>query len=240
MKFKSFLCGASLFLAAVSSARATSIDLSGLVNSDLTVYSGGLNYPQNGGPLTVAGVPFQLATIGPNNATAVIQAFDFSAQTIIPVNIAGVTNVFTLINSAFGSAGTDIGALVFKGALGETYTYTLTEGFNVRDHFNGFFVNTATNIAGTADFGGGADRLDMQHIILPLVFGSDVLTEIDFLSFGQGAAGEPFIAAITTSTSQTPLPAALPLFASGLGLMGLFSRRRNRNAAGVSAASTCA
>jgi hypothetical protein len=33
------------------------------------------------------------------------------------------------------------------------------------------------------------------------------------------------------STSATPLPAALPLFAGGLGLMGLISRRRKRNGA---------
>jgi hypothetical protein len=232
VKFQSFLGGAALLLSACVSVNAASVDLSSLVNSDLTTYSGGGNYPPNGGPLTVGGVPFQLATIGSNNDTAVIQGSIVGGviQTyVIPVNIADVTNVFTLINSAFGRLGTDIGALVFKGALGETFTYTLTEGFNVRDHFNDGFVNTATNLAGTANFAGGQDRLDMQSIILPVAFGSDTLTEIDFQSFGQDGNGSPFVAAITTST-ETPLPAALPLFATGLGVMGWLSRRRKRKA----------
>ena len=38
------------------------------------------------------------------------------------------------------------------------------------------------------------------------------------------------------SVAQTPLPAALPLFASGLGALGLFSWRRKRKAAALAAA----
>ncbi len=231
MKLESLFCGAAMLVLAHLPAHATSVDLSTLVNSDLTTYSGGGNYPQNGGPLTVAGIPFQLATIGPNNDTAVIQGSTNPGETqtyAIAVNLLDVTNVYTLINSAFGSAGTNIGDLVFKGALGETYTYTLTEGLNVRDHFNDGFVNTATDLAGTANFAGGLDRLDMQSIVLPIAFASDTLTEIDFNSFGQAGNGSPFLAAITTSSSETPLPAALPLFAGGLGLVGALARRRKR------------
>jgi hypothetical protein len=41
----------------------------------------------------------------------------------------------------------------------------------------------------------------------------------------------------TFSFSQTPLPAALPLFAGGLGLMGLFGcRRKRKNTAAIAAA----
>jgi MYXO-CTERM domain-containing protein len=231
MKLGIFLCATAMLVLADFPAQAASIDISGLVNSDLTTYTGGGNYPQNGGPLTVAGIPFQLATIGPDNHTAVIQSstdFGVTQTYVIPVNLADVTIVYTLINSAFGAANTNIGALVFRGASGETYTYTLTEGFNVRDHFNGSFVNTATDLAGTASFGGGADRLDMQSIVLPTIFASDTLTEIDFESFGQGGFGAPFVAAITTSTSETPLPAALSLFVGGLGLVGALARRRRR------------
>ena len=39
-----------------------------------------------------------------------------------------------------------------------------------------------------------------------------------------------------TPASETPLPAALPLFASGLGAMGLLARRRKRKAAAAIAA----
>lgn len=51
--------------AAVAQADSVSINISSLVNSDLTTYTGAGNYPQNGGALTVAGVPFTLATIDP-------------------------------------------------------------------------------------------------------------------------------------------------------------------------------
>jgi MYXO-CTERM domain-containing protein len=34
--------------------------------------------------------------------------------------------------------------------------------------------------------------------------------------------------AVTDTVSQTPLPGALPLFASGLGLMALLRRRKKR------------
>jgi hypothetical protein len=41
---------------------------------------------------------------------------------------------------------------------------------------------------------------------------------------------------ITEETSTTPLPAALPLFAGGLGLMGLLARRKKRKSSAATAA----
>jgi hypothetical protein len=41
---------------------------------------------------------------------------------------------------------------------------------------------------------------------------------------------------ITSEVAQTPLPAALPLFATGLGVMGWLARRRKRKAAAALAA----
>jgi hypothetical protein len=189
LKFKPLLAGAALLIATGVSSNAATIDLSGLVNSDLTTYSGGSDYPQNGGSLTVNGIGFQLATLPANNHTAVIQGstnFEDTQTYVIPVNQLGVTTVYTLINSAFGSLNTDIGSLTFVGLLGETYTYTLTEGVNVRDHFNDGFVNSASNLSGTANFG-PLDRLDMQSIVLPIAFATDTLTEIDFFPLGRAA-----------------------------------------------------
>lgn len=40
---------------------------------------------------------------------------------------------------------------------------------------------------------------------------------------------------ISNGVSSTPLPAALPLFAGGLGVMGLLARRRKRKAAAIAA-----
>lgn len=49
---------------------------------------------------------------------------------------------------------------------------------------------------------------------------------------GTVGAGDPFVT-VTFSLTPTPLPAALPLFATGLGAMGLFGWRRKRRARAV-------
>jgi hypothetical protein len=48
--------------------------------------------------------------------------------------------------------------------------------------------------------------------------------------FFTATAGNVLIRQISMSAATTPLPAALPLFASGLGVMGLFGWRRKRKA----------
>jgi hypothetical protein len=190
-----------LFSATITTTAAISVGLgpvniSDLVNADLTTYAGGGNYPQHGGPLTVADIPFMLATIGQNADTAIIQSPETSGMVTfsIPISLVGITSAYTLINTAFGVCGTTVGELDFVGSS-NTFAYTLTEGINVRDHFNGTNCNTVTNVAGTASFGNGADRLDMQEISLPASFATDTLERIDFKSFGQG--GWPFLAAVT-------------------------------------------
>ena len=200
------ICCFSIFGLAQSTDQ---ISISSLANADLvTQYTNGSYYPPHGGPLTVAGIPFTLATIPPNSDTAVIQGLTVGSEQSfsIPVNTKGVVTVYTLINSAFGSCGTIVGELDFVGASSSTYVYTLTEGDNIRDHNQDGFCNTAPNIVGTASFGGGQVRLDMQQVMLPASFANDTLNSITFKSYGLGYAGTPFIAAITTASSpQRPV-----------------------------------
>jgi hypothetical protein len=173
------------------------VDLSPLTKNDLTAYTNGSYYPPNGGPLTVADVPFTLATMGSH--TAILQApGDAPASYSIPVQVQGVRTVYTLSNSAFGVCGTPIGELEFAGAKSAPFIYKLTEGVNIRDHGQGGYCNNVTGVAGTARFGGGAVRLDMQKITLPPSFATDTLLSITFKTHGRGSeAGAPFLAAIT-------------------------------------------
>lgn len=214
-----------LCLAGAARADTIPVDLSGFVNSDLTTYSGGSNYPQHGGSLTVGTIPFLLATIGTNLDTAVVQstgAQDFS----LPVGIFGATSAYLLVNSIYGSCGAGIGAVDFVGSS-EIYVYTLTEGANVRDHFDGSYCNTAPNVAGTASF--GPDRLDMQMISLPAGFVADTLDSIDFVSFGEGQLGLPFLAAATiVAPSPVPEPGGSVFAAGALVVMAGALRHRLR------------
>jgi hypothetical protein len=207
----------SACLVHVAQADTVQIDLSSYVNADLTTYSGGLNYPQHGGTLSVATIPFMLATIGTNLNTGVIQSF--VAETFsIAIGVFSVTSAYTLVNSAFGACGTNIGEIDFIGSS-NTFAYALTEGINVRDHFNGGFCNAVTSVAGTASFGGGSDRLDMQLITLPAGFSHDTLQRIDFKGFGQGERGSPFLAATTIVTSAVPEPANFLFLSIGGAIM---------------------
>jgi hypothetical protein len=60
--------------------------------------------------------------------------------------------------------------------------------------------------------------------------GTDVVT-YDFMTSG----GTSNIGTVDIAVTTTPLPAALPLFAGGLGALGLFGWRRKRKAAAIAA-----
>lgn len=198
--------GISICVVENAQADVIPIDIAGLVNADLTTYTGGGNYPPHGGPLVLAGVPFTLATIGQNSDTAMIQSSSDSGvlQTYtLNVGLFGVTSAHTLINSAFGTCGTNVGELDFIGSS-DTFPYLLTEGDNVRDHFEGDFCNMLKTAGGSVYFGTGVDRLDMQSIVLPAVFATETLQRIDFKTFGQAYNGSPFLAAATVETTSEP------------------------------------
>jgi hypothetical protein len=169
----------------------------------------------------------------PGGGLGIIQTPAGDSSFTIAVNQANVTTAYGLINSAFGSFGSTVGSLVFTDSVGDTFTDTLVEGTNIRDHFNDGFNNSSSGILATACFGSGcSDRLDAYQITLPAAFALNTLVSITFNGINAGGAGEPFLAGLTaqTASATTPLPAALPLFATGLGALVLLSRQRRRRA----------
>jgi hypothetical protein len=105
--------------------------------------------------------------------------------------------------------------------------------------FSGFNVigNNDTGRYDTSQFVGGSPFTDYSSALALL--GSLKVTELDFVvDGGWGANG---VQQLTVnefnfgSTSETPLPAALPLFATGLGALGLIARRWKKKAAAVAA-----
>jgi hypothetical protein len=74
----------------------------------------------------------------------------------------------------------------------------------------------------------------------PVLSGSDegVHSGLSLFNFYEVSApsGDVLLAAVSGVTSPVPLPAALPLFAGGLGFLGWASRRKRRKSAAVAAA----
>ena len=224
MNSPKFALSAMLALAlSPSAAFAGSVDISGLVNADIQTYNNGSNYPLGGSTVNIGGVSFTLTAIN-GGGTGVIQTSGNDSFTI-NVDQVGVSTVYTLINSAWGAVGTNNGSLVFTDAASDTYTYNLVEGTNVRDHYNGSFVNTATDLYGTASFSGGV-RLDAQQIVLPTAFASSTLTTITFNGINAVyPTGAPFLAAVTTSV---PEPSTWVMMLAGFAGLGFVGYRRQK------------
>ena len=224
---------ASVLSLSVGAQASSTIDISGQVNSPLAGYTNGGAYPTPGN-VTIGGIGFALADIG--GATSVVQSgFGFSTGPYtVNVGLANVTKVYSIVNSAVGAFGANIGSLTFQGANPlNSFTYTFTEGLNVRDHYNGVFNNIATGLFASQNYntpGSGLNdvRFDVQRILLPLGFASDTLQSITF-NGGGGGNGEPFLAALTADFGQVggvPEPASWALMIAGFGLIGAAMRHR--------------
>ena len=150
------------------------------------------------------------------------------------------------------NGGTFLGSFTFNSALADNNTLG-----------GGTFATPISLSAGSTYFvgfenvGPAADTTGPNHNDLGVNFTAD--SGATFLSYlyydlpgsstcdtGAGFAcvdanrdflSQPILAFFTPSpVSSTPLPAALPLFASGLGALGLLGRRRKRKASAVLAA----
>jgi|ERR1022692_2571141 hypothetical protein len=91
-------------------------------------------------------------------------------------------------------------------------------------------ANTVLSIVGDPNL-----RFDPTTTTYTLV--GPAIDHVLFTSNAESFAGLNFeFDDLTQTTATTPLPAALPLFAGGLGVIGLLARRRKRKAAALAAA----
>jgi hypothetical protein len=208
----------------------TSLTLPDL-NTDIRTWTDGSTYnPLFPGDHTWNGVPFTLA-VDAQGHTAWWRSGNAPESLTIPVNVFGVTEAYTIINSAYGSLGTTDGLVEFFGSGGSHYSVPLVQGDNLRDHFDGGFNNTIDGIHALPAFniGPGRARLDMQLYTLPDSFASETLTSIRFTSGAASASGTPFLAAATVETPSgptVPVPGALLLGTIGAMAVDLLRRHR--------------
>ena len=178
----------------------------------------------------MGGVPFNLVplTATPNSLGIILTPFGSSLFSF-PTNIFGASTVHTLINSFDGVFGVSNGRLEFVGTGGAFASFDLTQGFNLRDHFNGVFNNVITDpTIVTVNFGGDV-RFDRQRFNLPASFATQTLTEIRLIGDGGFPSGQAFLAAATVETqngSAVPEPGSFVLLA--MGTLGMVALRRYR------------
>src|SRR5215472_8712006 len=114
----------SAALAPSAYADFISISIGSQTNSNLFTYTGGSNYPTAPTSITVGSVPFQLVTDqGVANTLGVVQTPVGNSTFTINTTVVGATTIYTLMNSAFGQFGANIGSIEFKGVGGSDVTF---------------------------------------------------------------------------------------------------------------------
>ena len=128
----------------------------------------------------------------------------------IPINVAKVKTVYTLMNTIWGSTATGLLSITFTGSEGATWTFDPIGGVNVRDYNNGNYTDTCicqlpggVGEAGTINawVNGEGQRLDEQIYELPAAFATQTLVSITITDSGNEDVQRSFLAAVTVSTT---------------------------------------
>ncbi len=231
MMMRGIVAACVLVAAGPALATGTPIDISSGFTLDLngSDYTSGSSYPVAGQTITIGGVDFLTGDFEDTGDSGVVQTTYRSNPTSINIDIADiahVTTLYTLINSAF-SGGSTVGYLDLNFSDGETYSYALTEGYNIRDH-NSAGQPNLPGIYGTELFPGDPSvRLDAQEIDVPLQYQGLTLTSLTLRN--TNVAANPFMVAATVVTG-VPEAATWAMMLGGFSLIGATLRTRRRPA----------
>jgi hypothetical protein len=174
-----------------------------------------LSFPGSSGSITATLTGPDLSINNTGNAGP--GRFPTSGDQYLETSSNGFTVTFSSAVVAFGFYGTDIGD--FSGQLTITTANGGSHLFNV--------ANTIDGNDGSLLFWG---IIDTANPFTSVTFGNTA-AGIDFFGFDDMTVGD----LQQVNPNPTPLPAALPLFAAGLGGLGLLGWRRKRRAAATAA-----
>jgi hypothetical protein len=180
--------------------------ISPYITDDIRTWTQGTNYSIGGFYTNFAGISFYLAGYtGKTNGLGVVYTGLGSVATPttnhFPVNVTNAVTVYTLMNSDQGKLGYTNGTVDFYGSQGAHASFNLVQGFNLRDHYNGNYVNIISSNIMSLYWGVSKSvRLDCQGWMLPATFYAQTLTNIQVRSFGNSPNGVAVVAAITVRT----------------------------------------
>lgn len=196
------------FIAATANAQFVTVDLATLRN----VGPPGINpttHPT--GPQEYGCVPFAMpasaatdqlymwwAGVGPGPNPVTLS---------IPLSLAGVDKVYTIMNTAWGSATPNLLFIDFIGSGGAMQTFELRGNRDIRDHHTNFFTNAINNTTTVNAWENGlGQRLDRQAFDLSADFLDETLVTIRIRDFGGTNFSRAFIVAVTAELGQPTTP----------------------------------
>jgi hypothetical protein len=213
------MCLGAVFANAATSP-TTTIDISSLTNvtwCDAPVggYINCSTFPY--GEQTYDGIPFHIpgnAQGTANNAWNADEAAGGGSGTVsitVPINVAKVKTVYTLMNTYWGSTQSGLLSVTFTGSAGATWTVNLVGGTNIRDYNqNGSTTDTIacqlpSGVGKSATINawvnGDGQRLDEQVFELPASFRTQTLVSMTITDNGNANEQRSFLAALTVSTA---------------------------------------
>jgi hypothetical protein len=166
-------------------------------------------------------------------------AFDGLTYSVTGLGLFGTVNGSIITNESNSFSGLSLGGNQSGGAQyffgGDSVTVTFAAPviavgafFNVNANSGNYEVDSSAGNAVT-----GSASFDTSTFVFGGITSSTPFSSITLVSDGPvGSYNVPEIEFVTA----TPLPAALPLFAGGLGLFGFISGRKKRKAASLAAA----
>jgi hypothetical protein len=231
-------------------AGAMAVALAGSASADVVTISGtslsGLDYRGNGGTAAyVAGTPdvasLYTSDSGLTGGAPVVYVNASNAGLASLGTLGSFSASYDLSGGASGPAGT--------APYWLTYLVDPSGGYVGVISFGGPDLNGSSQIHVLCDYASGPCTNtyfgDTLATLDSIAYGSTTFglltvhesgVEIgDWNNNGQIIPAQADIQSITINTATTPLPAALPLFASGLGALGLLGWRRKRKAAALAA-----
>jgi uncharacterized repeat protein (TIGR02543 family) len=163
------------------------------------------------GSVTLGGIPFNIATNAAGfqawNGWTASGGENGTVSITMPVNDYGATDVYTLINTYWGTPSGPYTTLVFTGSGGATYTDQLFLDSDIRGWCCVGSINgtSTTNVYSEASspINGAQGFLDMQHIVLPPVFATQTLTSIQVVDSGVAGIQRTILDGVTVATAAS-------------------------------------